>query len=118
MKTANRIIGITACVLALGAAGSGFAAVSSQDAAKLGAELTPMGAEKAANADGSIPAWTGGIKNAADAGFPNYKSGDHHPDPFANDKPLFTITADNMGQYAAKLTEGTRSSFRHTRART
>src|SRR5689334_25240050 len=106
MKTANRIIGITACVLALGAAGSGFAAVSSQDAAKLGAELTPMGAEKGANADGTIPAWTGGIKSPAEAGFGNYKTGEHHPDPFASDKPLFTITAANMGQYAAKLTEG------------
>src|SRR5262249_56443140 len=44
------------------------------------------------NADGTIPAWTGGIKSAAEAGFPNYKSGDHHPDPYASDKPLFTIT--------------------------
>jgi hypothetical protein len=83
-----------------------WVAVSPQEAAKLGAELTPMGAEKAASADGSIPEWTGGIKSAADAGFPNYKSGQHHPDPFASDKPLFTITPDNMGQYAAKLTEG------------
>jgi len=102
MKTAT----LTALVLALVLTSSAFAAVTAQDAAKLGAELTPMGAEKAANADGSIPAWTGGIKSAADAWFPNYKSGEHHPDPYANDKPLFTITADNMGQYAAKLTEG------------
>ena len=82
------------------------AAVSAQDAAKLGAELTPLGAEKGANADGTIPAWTGGIKSAAEAGFPNYRTGEHHPDPFANDKPLFTITPANMGQYASKLTEG------------
>jgi uncharacterized protein DUF1329 len=108
MNTATRstALGITALILALGVAGNSFAAVSAQDAAKLGAELTPMGAEKAANADGTIPAWTGGIKTPAEAGFPNYKSGDHHPDPYANDKPLFTITADNMGQYAGKLTEG------------
>ncbi len=92
--------------LLLGAALPAGAAVSSQEAAKLGAELTPLGAEKAANADGSIPEWTGGIKSAADAGFPNYKTGQHHPDPFANDKPLFTITPANMGQYEAKLTEG------------
>jgi hypothetical protein len=83
-----------------------WAAVSPEEAAKLGAELTPMGAEKAANADGSIPEWTGGIKTAADAGFPNYKTGQHHPDPFASDKPLFTITPENMGQYAAKLSDG------------
>jgi hypothetical protein len=83
-----------------------WAAISPQEAARLGADLTPLGAEKAGNADGTIPEWTGGIKSPADAGFPNYKTGQHHPDPFANDKPLFTITPENMGQYAAKLTEG------------
>ena len=42
-----------------------MAAVSPEEAAKLGTSLTPVGAEKAGNADGSIPAWTGGIpKNA------------------------------------------------------
>ena len=40
-----------------------------REAAKLGAELTPLGAEKAGNADGSIPAWDGGITSAAQAGF-------------------------------------------------
>src|SRR5215813_13587289 len=83
-----------------------WAAISPQEAAKLGADLTPMGAEKAGNADGTIPEWTGGIKSPADAGVSNYKPGDFHPDPYASDKPLFTITAANMGQYAAKLTEG------------
>jgi len=38
-----------------------MAAVSPEEAAKLGTTLTPVGAEKAGNADGSIPAWTGGI---------------------------------------------------------
>ena len=51
-----------------------FGAVSPQEAARLGAELTPLGGEKAGNADGTIPAWTGGLKSAADAGFPNYRS--------------------------------------------
>src|SRR3954468_17769341 len=107
MKTATRFTALAlALASALAAASGPFAAVPAADAAKLGAELTPMGAEKAANADGTIPAWTGGIKSAAEAGFPHYKTGDQHPDPYANDKPLFTITADNMGQYAAKLTEG------------
>ena len=82
------------------------AAVSAAEAAKLGAELTPLGAEKAGNADGSIPAWDGGLTSPTQAGFPNFKPGQHHPDPFANDKPLYTITAANMGQYADKLTEG------------
>ena len=89
-----------------------FGGVSPQEAAHLGEDLTPLGGEKAANADGSIPAWTGGIRSAAEAGFPNYKSGDHHPDPYANDKPLFTITSANLAQYAAKLTEGHKALFK------
>lgn len=88
------------------ASGACWAAVSPQEAARLGADLTPMGAEKAGNADGTIPEWTGGLKSPADAGVTNFHPGDHHVDPFAGDKPLFTITAANMNQYAAKLTEG------------
>ena len=98
-KLALLIVGI-----ALGA--PAMAAVSAADAAKLGAELTPLGAEKAGNADGSIPAWDGGITSASQAGFANFRPGQHHPDPYANDKPLFTVSAANMGQYANKLTEG------------
>jgi hypothetical protein len=86
--------------------------VSPQEAARLGADLTPLGGEKAGNADGSIPAWTGGLKSAADAGVPNYHPGDHYPDPYASDKPLFTITPANMAQYGAKLTEGHKVLFK------
>jgi hypothetical protein len=86
-----------------GGAGGG---VSTSAAAKLGAELTPLGAEKAGNADGSIPAWDGGLASAAQAGNPGFKPGQHYADPFASDKPLFTVTSANMGQYANKLTEG------------
>src|SRR5919108_653122 len=89
-----------------------WAAVSPEEAARLGADLTPLGGEKAGNADGTIPAWTGGLKSAADAGFPNYRSPDHYPDPYASDKPLFTITAANMAQYASRLTEGHKALFR------
>jgi hypothetical protein len=96
--------------------GPAAAAVSASDAAKLGAELTPLGAEKAGNADGSIPAWDGGLTSAAQAGNPGFKPGQHYADPYASDKPLYTVTAANMGQYANKLTEGTRSCCRPTRA--
>jgi hypothetical protein len=89
-----------------------FAAVSPQEAARLGADLTPLGGEKAGNADGSIPAWDGGIKSVADAAVSGYHLGDHHPDPYASDKPLFTITAANLAQYAAKLTEGHKALFK------
>lgn len=70
------------------------------------AELTPMGALKAGNAEGTIPPWEGGIKSAAAAGFAGFKSGGHHPDPFASDKSTLTITAANMAQHADKLTVG------------
>ena len=70
------------------------------------ADLTPMGAEQAGNAAGTIPAWDGGIKSAAEAGAPGFKSGGHHPDPFASDKPLYKIDAASASKYAANLTAG------------
>jgi hypothetical protein len=78
------------------------AAISAADAARLGNDLTPLGGEKAGNADGSIPAWTGGLTTAP-AG---YKPGMHHPDPFKDDPVLFTITAANADKYADKLSAG------------
>jgi hypothetical protein len=77
-------------------------AVSEAEAAKLGQTLTPLGAEKAANASGSIPAWNGGITTPP-AG---YKPGDHHPDPFASDQPLYTITGAALGGHEANLSAG------------
>ena len=41
------------------------AAVSPEEAAKLQTTLTPMGAERAGNTSGTIPAWTGGTLTAA-----------------------------------------------------
>lgn len=64
--------------------------------------LTPVGAEKAGNADGSIPAWEGGIAKPP-AG---YTPGRHYTDPFAADKPLLTIGQQNASAHAAKLSEG------------
>ena len=78
------------------------AAVAAADAARLGNDLTPLGGEKAGNADGSIPAWTGGITTAP-AG---YTVGMHHPDPFKDDQVLFRISAANADKYADKLTAG------------
>ncbi len=37
--------------------GAACAAVLPEEAARLGRDLTPLGAEMAGNADGSIPAW-------------------------------------------------------------
>jgi hypothetical protein len=90
-----------AVVMALGAPVA-MAKVSEAEAAKLGTELTPQGAVKAANADGSIPAWDGGITKPV-AG---YTKGMHHPDPFPGDKVLMTITNANKDQYKALLNPG------------
>ncbi len=81
---------------------SAMAKISPEQAARLGNDLTPLGAEKAANADGSIPAWTGGITEAP-AG---YTPGMHHPDPFKDDKVLVTIDKSNLDQYKTLLSPG------------
>ncbi|MGH8750380.1 MAG: DUF1329 domain-containing protein, partial [Burkholderiales bacterium] len=78
------------------------AAVSAAEAAKLGTTLTPMGAEKAGNAAGTIPAWDGGLAKP----LAGYVEGGHYPDPYAGDKPLFTIDSKNMEQYKANLSPG------------
>jgi len=108
MRLTKLTLGAAALVLVAAAQ----AAISPQEAARLGADLTPLGGEKAGNADGSIPAWDGGLSSPAKAGFPNFKSPERAPDPFANDKPLFKITAANMAQYAERLTEGHKALLR------
>jgi len=90
--------------LAMGASAT-FAKVTPEEAAKLGKELTPMGAEKAGNADGTIPAWTGKVLGAPE-GVVYKGTGTHYPDPYADEEPLFVITAGNMDEYADKLTDG------------
>lgn len=82
---------------------STLAAVSAEEAARLGKDLTPMGADKAGNTDGTIPAWTGGGVGEIPA---SYVEGEHHPDPFADEEPLFTITATNVDEHADKLSGG------------
>ena len=94
---------IDQALLALGLglmAGAVAAAVTEQEAAKLGKELTPVGAERAANKDGSIPEWKGGTAKA------KRKLTDARVDPFAADKPLFSIDASNVDKYKDKLSAG------------
>ena len=98
MKKLTLISSAIAMVLSCSVA----AKITPEQAAKLGNELTPLGAEKAANADGSIPAWTGGI-TAAPAG---YTPGMHHPDPFKDDKVLVTIDKSNLEEYKNLLSPG------------
>lgn len=111
--TSNRLVHALAALALAGMASPGLAGELSPDQiARLGAELTPLGAIRAGNEAGTIPAWTGGIRNPAEAGFPEFASGGHHPDPFAADQPLYRITAANMAQYDDILTEGHKAMFR------
>jgi hypothetical protein len=88
------------------------AAVTAEEAKALGTTLTAIGAEKAANADGTIPAYTGG-NTTAPAGF---KAGDGiRPNPFASEKPRLVIDQKNMAENAAKLTEGTKALLERNR---
>ena len=64
--------------------------------------LTPVGAERAGNAAGSIPAWSGGLAKAP----ASFTEGDHYANPFAGEKPLYTVTGSNMATYVANLTVG------------
>jgi hypothetical protein len=111
--TNSRLVKALAALALAGLAAPGLAGELSPDQiARLGADLTPLGAIRAGNEAGTIPAWTGGIRSPAEAGFPDFVSGGHHPDPFAADQPLYRITADNMAQYDAILTEGHKAMFR------
>ncbi len=96
--------------LALGAAVAMPAAaeLTAAELAKLGTTLTPEGAEKAGNAAGTIPAWDGGITKA----MPGYHEGGHYPDPYASDKPLFTIDAKNYERYQDELAPGQVAMFK------
>ena len=90
---------IAAAFASLFASNATLAKLSAEEVARLGQDLTPMGAEKAGNADGSIPAWNNGI-TAAPAG---YEVGMHHLDPFSSDKVLFTIDKSNIDKYKASF---------------
>ena len=97
MKNLSLALGAIALSLA---AQQAAAKVGADEAAKIGTTLTPVGAEKAGNKEGSIPEW----KPAAQKGS---LEGEFPMDPvIAAEKPTFTINKANMAQYSAKLTEG------------
>lgn len=104
-KTTQILLHTALATALLGASLASQAKVSPEEAARLGQDLTPMGAEKAGNADGSIPAWSGKWRGTP----PHVKfagPGTPYPDPYADEKPLFIITAENMTQYLDNLSDG------------
>lgn len=100
---------VAVAALALACSFQANAKVSAADAAKLGTDLTCVGAVKGANADGTIPAFSGKWVGSV----PGNSGGGAHPvNPFKGEKPLFTITAANMGKYASKLSDGQKAMLK------
>jgi len=78
------------------------AAVTTAQADLLKTTLTPFGAERAGNADGTIPAWTGGLTEVPAGWDPTTLM----PDFFASDQKIVSINASNMTQYQDRLSVG------------
>lgn len=96
-----RMNALASGILSLAIVGSpALAAVSEDKAAKLGNELTPIGAKKAGNGD-EIPAWSGGLTEA-----PDRYEGEHYLNPFPDDEPLFVIDQNNVDEYKDRLSPG------------
>src|SRR5690554_4347262 len=100
---------IGACGLALSMIATGIAAQSltQSEIDQLGNSLTPIGAEKAGNAEGTIPEWTGGLPTDAGSSLDN----NFLENPYQGDQPEFVITAQNYQQYKDKLTPGQAAMF-------
>jgi hypothetical protein len=101
MRTYQRLF----CLLALPLATSVHAAAA-DDAKALGTTLTPVGGEMTGNADGTIPAYTGGLTTPP----ADFKAGSGiRPDPFAAEKPRLVIDAKNMAEHQGQLTDGAKA---------
>ena len=91
-----------ALVLGCALASPATAEISADEITRLGRNLTPLGGERAGNAEGTIPEWTGGITEPP-AG---YVLGEHHRDPYAGDQPLFVISTANLDEHRDRLSVG------------
>ncbi len=79
-----------------------WAGLPADQIARLGTDLTPLGGERAGNVEGSIPKWSGGISEPPI----HYQVGQHHPDPYPEDKPLLVINASNLDEHRDRLSIG------------
>ncbi|ABC83684.1 DUF1329 domain-containing protein [Anaeromyxobacter dehalogenans] len=81
-------------------------ALSPEEARQLGTTLTALGAERAGSADGAIPPYTGGLTTPP----PGFVAGSgSRPDPFAAERPLFSIDAASAARHADRLSEGAKA---------
>lgn len=104
MKTTSSLVALGLSVLiSLPCA----AQVTLEEANQLQGSLTPLGAKRAGNAEGTIPPWEGGLTTMP----PGYELGKHMVHPFPDDEIIFKITRDNLDQYRDKLTPGQQAMF-------
>lgn len=105
----NKTLLAVSCGAALLMAHSANAATEEQ-VERLGEDLTCVGAKKAGNEDGTIPEWSGKW-----LGVPDHVefegTGNHPVNPYAGEEPRFVITAQNMSEYADKLSAGQKALF-------
>jgi len=110
MKRTVLTASVAAALMAM-AMGPALAKVSASEADRLGKDLTCTGGEKAGNKDGSIPEFTGKFLGTPPGVSYKPNSGQHPVDIYKDEKPLFTITAQNQAQYAARLSDGQKALF-------
>lgn len=109
----KRMTSIAAIGFALVTVGSATAAPSPEEIAELGKTLTPLGAIRAGNDAGTIPAWDGGLCSPPPGYAPmNSRGGPPYVDPFASESPLYSVTAANVQDYASLLPAGTQELLR------
>jgi hypothetical protein len=103
----TRILRSTTLSVLIGSSAAAIAAVSADAARQLGSTLMPWGAEKAGNKEGTIPPYTDGqVKRPASFDPKNPRV---RPDPFSDEKPLYSVTAANMAEHADKLSDGAKA---------
>ena len=102
MRMQKTLIGAGGLAFSLLATGVMAQSLTQAEIDSLGTTLTPIGAEKAGNAAGTIPEWTGGLPTDAGQSLPN----NFLESPYKDDQPEFVITAQNYQQYKDNLTPG------------
>lgn len=103
MKVDLKFNKAVAALVTLGLLSTSAWPVGPADVARLGHDLTPAGAVKAGNKDGTIPEFSGVSKP-----LPGWSFGKVRADywQYKSEKPLFIIDASNVDKYADKLTPG------------
>jgi len=106
MNKATTAVLALALVMGVGGGKRVWAAVSAEEVARLGQDLTCIGAERAGNADGTIPAYSGEYVEKVPGWEHDIRSGKKVVDPFANEKPRLVLTASNYREHVDQLSPG------------